>query len=315
MTQANENVLRLGARGSMLSRMQSGMVADLLEKAHPGLTVELVLIKTSGDTISDRPLYEFGGKGLFTKELEQAMLKSEIDFAVHSFKDVPVTMPLVDTAELVVAAVPKREDPRDVLACTKAKSIDELPQGAKVGTGSLRRRSQLRAARPDLNIELIRGNVDTRIKKMRTGEFDAVLLALAGLKRSGLFDETDMSIIDADELLPSAGQGALCLECRRDDPRTRELLGALNDADSFLAVRLEREIVRQLNGDCHSPIAVLVSFEEDGRMRMRAAVGRSGGEPPVVRVQTWADRASAENLPVQVLTMLIEGGAERLLMG
>src|SRR4051812_27983929 len=181
-TPSTTQVLRLGARGSMLSRMQSQSVADALEKQHPGLQVELVLIKTTGDRITDRPLHDVGGKGLFTKEIEQALLAREIDLAVHSFKDVPVTMPLVDQSDLIIAAVPEREDPRDVLIAPTARRIAELPEGAKVGTGSPRRRCQLLAARADLRVEPIRGNVDTRLRKLRDGDYDAILLALAGLR-------------------------------------------------------------------------------------------------------------------------------------
>src|SRR4051812_11250569 len=205
----SSSVLRLGARGSMLSRMQSQRVADALEKRHPGLEIELVLCKTTGDVIVDKPLHDAGGKGLFTKELEQALLAGEVDLAVHSYKDVPVTMPLVEGSQerLVIAAVPKREDPRDVLVSSKAKRLGELPQGARVGTGSLRRGSQIRTLRPDLQIELIRGNIDTRLRKLRAGQFDAIILAYAGLKRTALFDDQDMSVIEPDEMLPAAGQG------------------------------------------------------------------------------------------------------------
>src|SRR3954469_3456163 len=175
--------LRLGTRGSLLARSQSQMIADELMRLHPGLRVELIIIKTSGDQVQDKPLADIGGKGLFTKELEQALLDRHVDFAVHSFKDVPVTMPLVDQADLIIAAVPKREVPFDALISLKAKSIADLPQGAKIGTGSLRRRAQLLELRPDLVIENIRGNVDTRVRKMKSGEFDAVILAVAGLRR------------------------------------------------------------------------------------------------------------------------------------
>src|SRR3954471_1277449 len=157
--------LRLGTRGSLLARTQSQLVASDLEKRHKGLAVELVIIKTSADQIQDKPLHEFGGKGLFTKELEQALLRNDVDVCVHSFKDVPVTQPLVDQADLIIAAVPEREDPHDVLVSMTAKRIDDLPQGARVGTGSFRRRCQLLAVRPDLKIELLRGNIDTRLKK------------------------------------------------------------------------------------------------------------------------------------------------------
>src|SRR5687768_14549647 len=167
-------VLRLGTRGSLLARTQSQLVADDLMLRHPGLRVELVIVRTSGDRITDRPLHEFGGKGLFTKELEQALLAGEVDFAVHSFKDVPVTMPLVDTSGLTIAAVPAREDPRDVLVSRKAKRLADLPPGARVGTGSLRRACQIVHARPDVVIEPVRGNIDTRLRKLTEGHYDAI---------------------------------------------------------------------------------------------------------------------------------------------
>ena len=166
----------------------------------------MIVIKTSGDQIQDKPLADIGGKGLFTKELEQALLEGRVDFAVHSFKDVPVTMPLVDQTGLIIAAVPRREVPFDALISLTAKSIDELPKGARIGTGSLRRRAQLLERRPDLLVENIRGNIDTRITKLKRGEFDAVVLAIAGLKRSNLFDPAIMTPLP--DLLPAAGQGA-----------------------------------------------------------------------------------------------------------
>jgi hydroxymethylbilane synthase len=261
--------------------MQSQWVADALEKAHPNLKVELVLVKTTGDRIADRPLHEEGGKGLFTKELDQALLDGEVDMAVHSYKDVPVTMPLVEQANLIIAAVPAREDPRDVLVAATARTLAQLPQGAKVGTGSLRRRCQLLAARPDLTVELIRGNIDTRLRKQREGQYDAILLAYAGLRRSALFDGSDMSPIEPADLLPAAGQGALALQCRRDDPGTRQLLAALHDPSTATCVDLERGVVQALNGDCHSPIAALATIAGD-QLTLHTAVGKHGGEPPVL---------------------------------
>src|ERR1035437_6775741 len=287
----SKKVVRLGVRGSLLSRLQSGAVARMVEGLGH-VQVEMVMVTTSGDVIQDRPLHEFGGKGLFTKELEQALLKGEVDFAVHSFKDVPVTMPLVDTAELVIAATPLREDPRDVLASLKGKRLSDLPAGSRVGTGSLRRQAQVLALRPDLKVEPIRGNVDTRVRKMKAGEYDAVILAMAGLKRSGLFDATMMTAIEMEEMLPAAGQGALAIECRREDQWLRELLGKLNDAASSLAVRLERAVVLGLNGDCHSPIAAHATTE-GGRVKLKAAVAGRGGMPPIVRAEASASMVEA----------------------
>jgi hydroxymethylbilane synthase len=265
--------------------MQSQMVADELMRIHPGLLVELVIVKTTGDKIQDKPLADAGGKGLFTKELEQALLADEVDFAVHSYKDVPVTMPLVDQSDLIIAAVPKREDPRDALISTKGQTPAALPRDSKVGTGSLRRKCQLLELRPDLHIENIRGNVDTRVRKMREGEFDAVVLAVAGLKRSGLFDASIMFPIG--ELIPAAAQGALAIQCRKSDSRTRDILAPMNDAHSRLAVDCERAIVQALNGDCHSPIAALATVNGD-EIRLQVAIGARGGTPPVLRAQSTA---------------------------
>ena len=305
-----KNVVRLGARGSLLSRLQSGMVARLVEAL--GVKVEMVTVTTSGDRIQDRPLHEMGGKGLFTRELELALIRGEVDFAVHSFKDVPVTMPLVDTAELVIAATPLREDPRDALVSTVGKTIADLPAGARVGTGSLRRQAQLLAVRPDLKVEPIRGNVDTRLKKLQSGEYDAVILAMAGLKRSGLFDASMMTAIEMDVLLPAAGQGALALQCRRDDHELRALLDKLNHAASSLAVRLERAVVLGLNGDCYSPIAALAMVEGE-RVTLKAAAAARGGRPPIVRAQATASVAEAQRAPQEVVQQLKDQGAMELL--
>jgi len=235
-----DHTLRLGTRGSLLAKTQSQLIASELEKHHKGLAVELVIVKTTADGIQDKPLYEIGGKGLFTKELEQALLASEVDLAVHSFKDVPVTQPLVNTDDLVIAAVPEREDPRDVFCSVSAKRIEDLPQGAKVGTSSLRRKCQLLELRSDLQIEVLRGNIDTRLRKLRDGKYDAIVLAAAGLRRTGLFNEAEMVMLEPDQLLPAPGQGALAIQCRRNDAKTRELLGALDDPASECCVTAER---------------------------------------------------------------------------
>jgi hydroxymethylbilane synthase len=296
--------------------MQSQWVADSLEKRHPEMHVELVIIKTTGDQVQDKPLRDVGGKGLFTKELELALLNAEVDLAVHSFKDVPVTEPLVEEAQsrLVIAAVPKREDPRDVLAAQEVRRIADLPPGAKVGTSSLRRRCQLLAIRPDLNVQMIRGNVDTRLKKRRNGEFDAVILAMAGLRRSSLYDEGDMTPIAIEELLPAAAQGALAIQCRVDDSGTRELLAVMNDPATAACADLERGVVAALEGDCHSPIAALATIEGD-RVTLRAAVGMRGGEPPVIRTQAEGVLAEREQVLRRVVESLERQGVRRMLVG
>lgn len=306
--------LRLGTRGSLLARTQSMLVADLLERSTPGLRVEMRIFKTSGDQIADRPLHEFGGKGLFTKELEQALLAGEIDFAVHSFKDVPVTMPLVEQADLMIAAVPTREDPRDALASRKAKKLTDLPPGAKIGTGSLRRMCQIKVIRPDLIVESIRGNIDTRLRKMNEGQYDAVVLALAGLKRTELFDPAIMQPIDVERLLPAPGQGALALQCRRNDEQTVKLLKVLDDEMSSACVAAERQIVQALHGDCHSPIAALATIQS-GEIVVRAAVGARDGKPPVIFAAGRAARADVEPAVAQVYQSLLAQGAPALLAG
>ena len=309
-----ERTLRLGTRGSLLARTQSMLVADALERAHPGLKVEMCVVKTTGDRITDRPLHEAGGKGLFTKELEQALLAGEIDFAVHSYKDVPVTMPLVDQTDLVIAAVPAREDARDVLVSRKGRRVQDLPAGARVGTGSMRRRCQMLAQRPDLVIQPIRGNIDTRLKKMHEGEHDAVVLALAGLKRTRLYDESCMAALDVGEVLPAPGQGALALQCRRDAVETMSLLGALDDPTTKDCVAAEREVVRALEGDCHSPIAALATVDA-GQLTLRAAVGARDGELPVIRASGVAGRDDAQRAVAEVFQSLLRQGAQALLAG
>ncbi len=322
-----EPVLRLGTRGSFLARTQSQGVADELMRRHPGLRVELRIIKTSGDKITDQPLHAFGGKGLFTKELEQALLAGEVDFAVHSFKDVPVTMPLLDAdqqAELIIAAVPAREDPRDVIAMRDpallgtqgAAAIKSLPAGMRIGTGSLRRRCQILSLRPELHVEPIRGNIDTRLRKCRDGTYDVVVLAMAGLRRSGLFDASWMGPIEPAEMLPAAGQGALALQCRRDDAKTMGMLQVMHDPATATCVELERGIVQELRGDCHSPIAALATLSADGaRVELKAVVGARDGEPPILTAHAIADRAAKSNVLSRVMAQLRTGGVEKFLHG
>ena len=310
MNDSPRNVLRLGTRGSLLAKAQSRMIADALEAAHDRLRVELTIVKTTGDRITDRPLHEFGGKGLFTKELEQALLAGEIDFAVHSYKDVPVTMPLVEQSDLIIAAVPQREDPRDV-AVMRDPARGALPPGAVVGTSSLRRRCQILAAAPETKIEPLRGNIDTRIRKLREGAYDVIVLAMAGLRRAGLFDQSFMAPAD---LLPAPGQGALALQCRRSDAATRGLLGALHDPTTAACVEAERELVRLLRGDCHSPIAALATKElTDGTVTLKAAVGARDGVPPVMNAA--ASGSEPRETAARVFEILQSLGVDELLHG
>ena len=238
--------LRLGTRGSLLARTQSGHVAKSITDA-TGVPVELVIIKTKGDRVTDRPLQAVGGKGLFTKEIEDSLLASEIDLAVHSMKDMPTDNP----KGLVIAAIPERVDPRDVLVGAR---LDDLAPGAILGTGSVRRALQLRALRPDLEIRGIRGTVDTRIAKQQAGEYDAIMLAAAGLHRLGRADAiTD--VLDVERCVPAVGQGALAVQARRDDKRTLGLLEAIHHTPTGICVAAERAFLEEVSGGCSAPAA------------------------------------------------------------
>jgi len=291
---ANSSItLRLGTRGSLLARAQSKLIADELERRHRGLKIETEIITTSADRIQDRPLHELGGKGLFTREIEQALIDRRIDFAVHSFKDLPVTMPLVDTSNLVIAATPPREDPRDVVVM-RDPSRGPFPKGARIGTSSLRRTCQILEAAPCATILPVRGNIDTRIRKLREGQFDVIVLAMAGLKRAGLFDASCMQAIEPAMVLPAPGQGALAVQCRADDMATRDRLQILNDPTTATWVEGERAVVAGLNGDCHSPIAALATIEYSS-ITLSIAVGARDGRPPVLRASASAE-ANASKL-------------------
>ena len=244
--------LRIGTRGSLLAVTQSGWVRDRLAEA--GAPGELVIIKTTGDHIQDRPLREVGGKGLFTKELEEALLRGDIDLAVHSLKDVPSELP----KGLTLGAIPRREDPRDLLVTRdpSIRSIMDLPQGATVATGSLRRRAQLKHHRPDLNVVALRGNVDTRLRKLREGAdgIEAIILAAAGVNRLGL-QIPEAVPIPTELLLPAIGQGALALECSIDAHELETALLAIHDTPTATCVAAERELLERIGGDCSTPLA------------------------------------------------------------
>ncbi len=242
--------LTIATRGSQLALAQARWVAGRLEELEPGLKVELLVIKTTGDKILDAPLAQVGGKGLFVKEIEDALLDGRADLAVHSMKDVPSDLP----AGLVLAAVSRREDARDVLVSHHGGGLEGLPPGGRVGTSSLRRQAQLLALRPDLAIEPLRGNVETRLRKLEELKLDAVVLAMAGLNRLGL-KNLPAQPLDANLVIPAVGQGALGLECRAGDPATRERAGRLNHDDSQVCVAAERAFLARLEGGCQVPIA------------------------------------------------------------
>jgi hydroxymethylbilane synthase len=299
--------LRIGARGSLLSLKQTQLVASHIQKLHPGLSIEIIPIKTTGDVIQDRPLADIGGKGLFTREIQRALLDGRIDLAVHSFKDLPITQPLVDPLPLCVAATLPREDPRDLIVSAKGHRIDTLPKNATVGTSSLRRKAQLLEIRPDLQIRPLRGNIDTRVKKALNGEFDAIILAYAGMIRSGLFCNQTMIPIDPEQILPAPGQGALCLECRKNDASTLDRISPLNHLPTLTCVQIEREVVQLLNGDCHSPIAAMASICNQ-QITLKARVGMPQGNPPVREAEITTPLPDANEAPKSVLQMLIKKG-------
>ncbi|MEO7240331.1 MAG: hydroxymethylbilane synthase [Sphingomicrobium sp.] len=265
-----QSMLKLGTRGSPLALAQARKVAAALETAQrwPADSVQIVPIKTSGDRIQDRPLAEIGGKALWTKELDQALLSGEVDFCVHSMKDVESQRP----DSIHIAAIRPRGDVRDRLI--GAASIDQLPLGAKVGTSSPRRAAQLRRMRPDLVIVALRGNVETRLAKVKAGEVDATLLASVGLKRLGLIDIG--VAIPVEVLLPAPAQGALGLECRTDDNLTQSVLTTINNQIAFSAVMAERAFTRALGGSCHLPVAALALLD-DGELAMRAQIFSEDG--------------------------------------
>ena len=266
-------VLRIGTRGSPLALAQARLLRQRLSAAH-GLDDERVLlevIRTTGDMIRDRPLTDAGGKGLFTKEIEEALARGAIDLAVHSAKDMPTELP----AGLVIAAVLPREDPRDVFISRKAKSLPELPRGAVVGTASLRRQALVKHLRSDLSVVTFRGNVETRLRKLEDGAVDATLLALAGLKRLGL-DKQATALLPVDEFLPAVGQGIIAIEARADDARTRALLAAIDHADTATALAVERAILAALDGSCRTPIAGHARVDA-GQINFRGLIARPNG--------------------------------------
>ena len=299
--------LRLGTRGSKLALVQANMVQGRL--IANGAACEIVILKTSGDRIQDRSLADAGGKGLFVKELEDALLKEEIDLAVHSMKDVPTALP----PGLALSAFLEREDPSEAFLSNKAKSLADLPQGARLGTSSVRRHAQAARARPDLDIVLLRGNVDTRLRKLDEGAMDAIFLALAGLKRLGLAARATQ-VLDPKDWLPSLGQGVVGIEIRETDTHAREITGALNHESSELSLICERAFQAALDGSCRTPIAGLATLDgrtltfngevlaPDGRDSQSAsfvvtlghnpraeaeAAGRQSGEALKPRVAKW----------------------------
>lgn len=302
----SDNLIRIATRRSPLALWQAEFVKAELEKHHPGLKVELVKMVTQGDKILDTPLAKVGGKGLFVKELEVGMQQGEADIAVHSMKDVPVEFP----EGLHLAVICEREDPRDAFVSNTYQHFDDLPDGAKVGTSSLRRECQIRALRPDLQIISLRGNVNTRLKKLDDGEYDAIILAAAGLKRLG-FNNRIKHEIDTTTSLPAVGQGAVGIECRIDDERVNALIAPLNHAETAIRVRAERAMNNRLEGGCQVPIGGYSEIDY-GVIVLRGLVGRPDGTK-IIRGDISGKPEDAEELGKVLAEDLLSRGAREIL--
>jgi len=299
-------ILRIATRKSPLALWQAHFVKSSLEANHQSLQVELVPLSTKGDRILDTPLAKVGGKGLFVKELEVAMLEGKADIAVHSMKDVPMEFP----EGLGLSVIASREDPRDAFVSNQFSSLDELPQGAIVGTSSLRRQCQLRSLRPDLQIKDLRGNVGSRLGKLDAGDYDAIILASAGLIRLQL-QQRIAAFIEPEIILPAAGQGAVGIECRDDDAITQQLISVLNDVDTRIRVTAERAMNCHLQGGCQVPIGAFAEIN-GSQLDVRGLVGSVDGETLLQdRVKGPVD--DAENLGIDLAERLLSAGAREIL--
>lgn len=298
--------LRIATRKSALALWQAEYVKARLEHLHPDITVSLVPMVSRGDKLLDSPLAKIGGKGLFVKELEAAMMAGEADLAVHSMKDVPMEFP----EGLGLYAICEREDPRDAFVSNRYETVAGMPAGSVVGTSSLRRQAQLMARRPDLKVHFLRGNVNTRLAKLDAGEYDAIILAAAGLMRLG-FQERIGYAMAPEESLPAGGQGAVGIECRTDDTELHALLAPLNDHDSALRVRAERALNHRLNGGCQVPIACY-ALRENGEIWLRGLVGQPDGSL-LISAEARGPENDPEKLGVAVADDLLAQGAQAIL--
>lgn len=296
---------RIGTRASPLALWQANWVKTELERKWPGLAVELVPIKTTGDKILNVPLLEVGGKGLFTKEIDEALLDRRVDAAVHSMKDIPFQLP----QGIEFGAIPEREDPWDALIAN-GRQLDDLPPAPRIGTSSLRRQVQLKRRFPAVRITMLRGNVDTRLRKLADGEFDGIILALAGLRRLGR-ESVVSQVLDESLMLPAIGQGALGIACRSDDAATRERLASLDHGPSRIAVTAERGLLAVLEGSCKVPIAGYARLEE-GRIRLKGLVGNLSGTL-IVAAEMTGEPEKARELGIALGQELIRCGAGAIL--
>ncbi|WP_160151705.1 hydroxymethylbilane synthase [Microbulbifer sp. ALW1] len=300
--------IRIATRESALALWQANYVKQQLELHHPQLTVELLPLTSRGDQLLDIPLNKVGGKGLFVKELEKAMLEGRADIAVHSMKDVPMEFP----EGLHLPVICEREDPRDAFVSNHFDTIESLPQGAVVGTSSLRRQCQILALRPDLQVKFLRGNVNTRLAKLDAGEYDAIILAAAGLLRLEM-RERIAAFIEPEVLLPAGGQGAVGIECRRD-PALEALLAPLHHVETSHRLVAERAMVRRLNGSCQVPIGCYAIFTPDNseQLYLRGLVGSPDGET-MLTAEVHGHQADADALGIRLAEQLLQAGADKIL--
>lgn len=296
----------LGSRGSALSLAQSRAVMETLQALHPQHRFELQVIRTTGDRVTDLPLPQIGVKGVFVKEIQQALLAKEVHLAVHSYKDLPVVSP----PELIIAAIPRREDPRDVLISRSGLPLSQLPPGARVGTSSPRRQAQLKALRPDLEYYNLRGNLDTRLRRVGEGMVEAAAVAAAGMKRLGWADRIT-EYLSPEVCIPAVGQGALAIEIREDDEETRALLAPLDHLPTRRAILAERAFLRHLGGGCHSPIAALGRVE-DGTLRLWGMVASPDGSH-ILRDKMEGNAEAPEEIGALLGETLLSLGAAKLL--
>jgi hydroxymethylbilane synthase len=305
---AKRNKVIIGTRGSKLALWQANWVKEKLGKLYPELKIEIEKIKTTGDKILDTPLAKIGGKGLFVKEIEEALLSRKIDMAVHSMKDVPTEIP----SGLHISAVCEREDPRDAFISIDGKPLKELPHGAIVGTSSLRRMVQLKALRDDLNITSLRGNVDTRIRKLKEGQFHVILLAMAGLKRMG-FEHMVTECISEDLIIPAIGQGAIGIETRIDDDFVNEAVKPLNHKETALCVLAERAFLSVVGGGCQVPLACHAKILKNNTVKIVAMIGDPDGEIPMIKDSKEGEIKEAQKLAKELAEELLGRGGSQIL--
>ncbi|RUM60679.1 MAG: hydroxymethylbilane synthase [Persephonella sp.] len=298
--------VKIGTRKSKLAMWQTNFIAKKIKENFPNLDIEIVKITTKGDKILDVPLAKVGGKGLFVKEIEDALLNGDIDLAVHSLKDVPTHFP----EGLYLGAITEREDPRDCLVSVKYKSLKELPKGAVIGTSSLRRKSQILKLRPDLTVKDLRGNVDTRLRKLENGEYDAIILAYAGLKRLGLNHKATY-IFNPEELIPAVAQGFLGIEIRANDEKIKSIVDKLNHKESFLRAEAERSFLRRLEGGCQVPLGCY-SLINNGKLKMIGFISNLDGTK-FIKDYVEGDIKKYKNLGIQLAEKLLSRGGEEIL--